>query len=177
MSHVDSSPPDHSPEHVPSSAGTRDGAGDFDFLVGRWRVINRRRPRSPVTSTEWEEFEARSVVRALWSGGGNLEEWEADTAAGTLRAVSLHLYDAGACQWRLHWATERDGRVGVPTVGAFSNGLGEFFAQEDIEGRSTLLRITWEDRGSHACRWEQSFSADGGRSWQSDWTMEFIRDE
>src|SRR5689334_929622 len=117
----------------------RTGVRDFDFLHGRWRVHNRRRPRSATGSTEWEEFEGRSVVRALWDGAGNMEEWEASAPGGIIRAVSLHLYDARAHQWRLHWATEHDGRVGVPTVGSFDGGRGEFFAQEDIAGRSTLL--------------------------------------
>jgi hypothetical protein len=154
----------------------RAGVRDFDFLHGRWRVHNRRRPRSAACSAEWEEFEGRSVVRPLWDGAGNMEEWEASPPGGVIRAISLHLYDAGAHQWRLHWATERDGRVGVPTVGSFDRGRGEFFAQEDIAGRSTLLRITWEELSPYQCRWEQSFSHDGGRSWQLDWTMAFTRE-
>ncbi|HEV7990627.1 MAG TPA: hypothetical protein VGP25_02330 [Gemmatimonadaceae bacterium] len=159
-----------------SGTVARDGASDFDFLHGRWRVHNRRRRRPLATSSGWEEFEAHSVVRPVWHGRGNIEEWEATTDAGIVRAVSLHLYDAAAGQWRLHWATERVGRVGIATVGAFQHGLGEFIAHEDIDGRAALLRITWENLGVDACRWEQSVSHDGGGSWTSDWTMEFSRE-
>jgi hypothetical protein len=171
-----SSPPTTTSREAPSRISGRAGAGDFDFLLGRWRVHNRRRTRPIATSTGWEEFEARSVVRAIWDGNGNLEEWDAITPSGVVRAISLHLYDAPSRQWRLHWATEHDGRVGVPTVGSFHNGIGRFFAQEELDGRSVLLRITWEDRGAHSCHWEQSFSDDGGQSWMSDWTMEFTRE-
>ena len=157
-----------------------DAARAFDFLHGIWRVHNRRRsrsaPDSAAGSAAWEEFEARSVVRPLWDGGGNMEQWEAATPSGHVRAVSLQLFDARAQQWRLHWVTEREARVGTPTVGTFENGVGEFFAQEEMNGRSTLLRIIWEDRSAQACHWEQSFSDDGGRTWIRDWTMEFTRE-
>ena len=35
-----------------------DGARDFDFLTGRWKVHNRRLCERLKGSTEWEEFEA-----------------------------------------------------------------------------------------------------------------------
>lgn len=167
--------------HLPHQGGSvarevRDGARDFDFLHGRWRVRNRRLRHRLVGSNDWEEFDATSVVRALWDGQGNIEEWDAITPEEHLRAVSLHLYDPGARQWRLHWTTSHDGRVGVPTIGSFERGLGQFYAQEDFQRRTILLRITWQDQGSDACRWEQSFSADGGRSWESNWTMDFTRE-
>lgn len=153
----------------------RDGQHDFDFLVGAWTVRNRRLVRPLSDSSEWEEFRATSLVRPLWNGRGHLEEWDAVTDHGDIHAVSLHLYDPEAHQWRLHWATESQGRVGVPTVGAFRDGVGHFYAQEDYAGRSILLRITWEDRSRGACRWEQSFSTDGGVSWELNWTMDFTR--
>jgi len=63
-----------------------------------------------------------------------------------------------------------------PRGGIIRSRRGEFFAQEDIAGRSTLLRNTWEELSAYECRWEQSFSHDGGRSWQLDWTMAFTRE-
>ena len=166
-----------------------DGARDFDFLHGRWRVWNRRLRRPVIVgggaadagaaagAAAWEEFEGTSVVRAVWDGDGNVEEWAADAPAGPLQAVSLHLYDRAARQWRLHWATRAEGRVGPPTVGAFAGPRGEFFACEDVEGRATLLRIVWERVGPTACRFEQALSSDGGRTWTVDWVMQFTRDD
>lgn len=158
-----------------ASPGSLGHEHDFDFLFGAWVVRNRRLVRPLTSSSEWEEFQAASFVRPFWSGHGHIEEWDAITPRGPIRAVSLHLYDAAAAQWRLHWATEAEGRVGVPTVGSFTNGLGTFYAQEDYAGRAILLRITWEERGPDACRWEQSFSTDGGDTWELNWTMDFAR--
>lgn len=153
----------------------RDGRRDFDFLHGEWHVHNRRLVRPLADETRWSEFEGRSVVRPLFDGDGMIEEWEADAPSGRMRAVSLHLYDPVARQWRLHWATHASGRVGVPTVGAFADGRGEFYDQEDYDGRAIYLRLMWEPRGPGACRFEQAFSDDGGRSWETNWVMDFTR--
>ena len=162
-------------QEAAAPASPRHGGADFNFLFGAWTVHNRRLVHPLTNSQEWEEFQATSFVRPLWNGRGHLEEWDAITPRGPINAVSLHLYDASARQWRLHWATGADGRVGVPTVGSFANGLGIFFAQEQYAGRSILLRITWQDWAADCCRWEQSFSTDGGASWERNWTMDFTR--
>jgi hypothetical protein len=174
----------HSDMTGPTSSATlgiveaqpRDGRRDFDFLHGTWHVRNRRLLRPLAGDTRWSEFEGRSVVRPLFDGDGMLEEWEADSPTGRMRAISLHLYDPRARQWRLHWATHASGRVGVPTVGAFVDGRGEFHDQEDHEGHAILLRLIWEPRGPSACRFEQAYSDDGGRSWETNWTMDFTRE-
>jgi hypothetical protein len=33
----------------------------------------------------------------------------------------------------------------------------------------------WTVVSDVVCRWEQAFSADGGRSWETNWIMEFKR--
>jgi hypothetical protein len=159
-----------------ATSGRHDGRRDFDFLHGRWSVHNRRLRRPLSGSTEWMQFEGTSVVRPFWSGDGHLEEWEADAPSGRMRAVSLHLYDPNAGQWRLHWATRETGRVGVPTVGYFVDERGQFFGQEDFEDRAVLVRLIWQSRGPGACRFEQAFSDDGGRSWETNWVMDFTRE-
>lgn len=154
----------------------RDASRSFDFLHGQWRVRNRRLRRPLSGTDEWDEFEATSVVRPLLNGRANIEEWEAVMPTGHVRAVSLHLYDAAAREWRLHWATDLKGQFGVPTIGTFAaDGRGEFFNVEEYDGRTILLRIVWEDRGPVACWWEQAFSVDGGRSWETNWVMDFAR--
>jgi len=158
-----------------SSRELQEDRNDFDFLQGRWRVHNRRLLRPLTGSTEWIEFEGTSTVRPLWDGQSNFEEWEADAPTGQISAVSLHLYDPRARQWSLHWAARADGRIGTPTVGRFVNGRGEFYDHEDYAGRAIFLRLIWEPRGATACRFEQAFSIDGGRTWETNWIMEFTR--
>ncbi|HST58792.1 MAG TPA: hypothetical protein VLK84_08895 [Longimicrobium sp.] len=157
------------------AAPVRDSSRDFHFLHGRWHVHNRRLLHPLTGSDAWIAFDGRSHVRPLWDGRANLETWEADAPAGRMQAVSLHLHDPRSGEWRLHWATRDSGRVGVPAIGTFAYGRGEFYAQEEFEGRTIFLRLVWEDRGPGACRFEQAFSEDGGRLWETNWTMDFTR--
>lgn len=152
----------------------RDGQADFDFLIGSWRVRNRRLKR-PHDWATWEEFEGTSVARHLWGGRANLDELEADPPSGHLRGMTLRLYDPRARQWSLHWANSAGGRLEPPVVGEFRNGRGEFSGVDLIEGRTTLVRYLWTDITGTSCRWEQAFSWDGAATWTLDWVMELSR--
>jgi hypothetical protein len=57
-------------------------------------------------------------------------------------------------------------------VGAFRGGAGEFFGDESVDGRTVLCRFLWT---SDPPRWEQAFSDDGGKTWETNWIMEFTR--
>jgi hypothetical protein len=99
----------------------------------------------------------------------NLAELEIDAASGHLQVLSLRLYDPRARQWSLNTANANSGSLGVPTVGEFRNGRGEFFDQESINGRTVLVRNVWSDISADSCRFEQAFSNDGGKTWEVNW--------
>jgi len=48
----------------------RDGAHDFDFQTGRWRIKNERLKERLRGCTEWETFEATGSARLLPGGSG-----------------------------------------------------------------------------------------------------------
>jgi hypothetical protein len=54
-------------------------------------------------------------------------------------------------------------------VGGFNNGRGEFYDQEYFEGRSIFVRYVWSDITPTSARFEQSFSDDGGKTWEANW--------
>jgi hypothetical protein len=153
-----------------------DGTHDFDFLHGAWRVHNRRL-REPLTgSEEWYEFDGRSVERPFWDGQGNLEEYEAALPDGTpLRGIALRLYDPEARHWTIHWSNSAKGTLDPPMTGVFRRGKGEFYSHEAYRGRMILVRFIWTSSGKDGARWEQAFSSDAGRSWETNWIMEFTR--
>jgi hypothetical protein len=37
------------------------------------------------------------------------------------------------------------------------------------------VRYTWRRVDARHAQWEQAFSPDGGRSWETNWTMAFTR--
>jgi hypothetical protein len=59
----------------------------------------------------------------------------------------------------------------VPTIGAFDaqNGRGEFFDIEPYNGRTIFVRNVWSDITANSCRFEQSSSVDGGKTWEINW--------
>ncbi len=155
----------------------RDGQQDFDFWIGSWKIHNRRLRERLKGSTAWDEFEGTVVVRPIWGGRANIDEYEADGPAGHIQGMSLRLYDPKARQWSIYWANHANGTLDKPMIGSFQNGRGEFFDQEVFEGRSIFVRFLWSDLTPTSCRWAQAFSADGGQTWETNWTMDMTRVE
>jgi hypothetical protein len=152
-----------------AAGSVADGQHDFDFDIGLWKTHLKRLLHPLTGSTEWAELDGTTVVRKVWNGRANLAELETDAASGHLQVISLRLYDPKARQWSLNTANANVGAFGVPTVGEFKNGRGEFFDQETFNGRTILVRNIWSDISANSCRFEQSFSADGGKTWEVNW--------
>ncbi|HEX9965349.1 MAG TPA: hypothetical protein VGB04_10255 [Allosphingosinicella sp.] len=158
-----------SAEPPPGSATRRDGAHDFDFEIGRWKT-DLRRLKNPLTgSSEWISYRGTTTVTKVWGGKANLVELDVEGPAGRLQALSLRLYNPDTREWSLNFANSAGGTLGVPSVGAFRDGRGEFYNQETIGGRTVLVRFVISDITRDSVRFEQSFSADGGRSWEANW--------
>jgi hypothetical protein len=60
-------------------------------------------------------------------------------------------------------------------VGGFTGTRGEFFDQEDFKGRAILVRYVWLNISPQSARMEQSFSPDGGKTWEVNWICELSR--
>jgi len=115
------------------------------------------------------EYEGTSVVRKVWNGRANLIELEVDGPAGHIEALNLRLYNPQSHQWSLNFASSSAGTMSQPTIGEFKNGRGEFFDQELFNGRTILVRFVISDIEPDSCRFEQSFSDDGGKTWEVNW--------
>ncbi|HSY59028.1 MAG TPA: hypothetical protein VK795_05665, partial [Terriglobales bacterium] len=104
-----------------------------------------------------------------WGGRANMVELEVDGPTGHIEGLSLRLYNPDSHQWSLNFANSKVGSLGVPTIGEFKNGRGEFYDQEPFNGRSILVRFVISDITPNSCRFEQSFSDDGGKTWEANW--------
>jgi hypothetical protein len=96
-------------------------------------------------------------------------ELEVDGPAGHIQALSLRLYNPETRQWSLNFASSAGGTMSPPTIGGFKNGRGEFFDEETLDGRPILVRFVISDITATSCRFEQAFSADGGKTWEVNW--------
>jgi hypothetical protein len=156
---------------VPATTGAR----DFDFFLGRWVGRNRRLLRPLTGSQEWAEFASRVDCRPLLEGAGQVDEFRADFGDGIVGA-SVRTFDPRTNLWSIFWANARFGMLLPPVVGRFEDGVGDFFSDEEYEGRPIRVRYRWSTGDPASPRWEQAFSADGGATWETNWTMEFRRD-
>jgi len=162
---------------LPLEAQARpDGQHDFDFEMGRWRVHLERLVKPLSHSTTWISYDGTSVVRPVWGGLANLGELEVDGGGKHVEGLSLRIYDARARQWRIHWANSSDGVLGPAMVGGFAKGRGEFYDQEDFEGRPIFVRFIFSGISTTSFKIEQAFSDDGGKSWETNWITTFTRD-
>jgi hypothetical protein len=153
----------------------QDGRHDFDFLVGSWESRQRRLRERLKGSKDWEEFKATLVNRQILGGMGNIEDVTMYRASGTALGFALRLFDLKSCQWSIYWADGMNGIMGVPEIGSFKDGRGEFYAQEPFEGRSIFSRFIWSVITESSCQWEQAFSEDGGKTWETNWINIFTR--
>jgi NIPSNAP len=151
------------------------GVNDFDFLIGSWRVHHRRLQERLAGNHDWIEFEGTCVMQKILGGAGNMDENFLDFPAGAYRAVTLRTYDSSKKQWSIWWIDGRNpSHLDPPVVGGFKDGVGTFYADDTFNGKPIRVRFLWTNPTPKP-HWEQAFSDDGGKSWETNWIMEFVR--
>jgi hypothetical protein len=165
----------------PSSASQptdRDGQHDFDWDIGTWKTHQKRLLHPLTGSTAWVEYNGTDVVRKIWDGA-NHGIVEADGPTGHLQLFTLRLYNPQAHQWSIYFANSTGGSLSAPAIGEFKNGRGEFFDQEELNGKSILVQFSVSDITPNSCHFEQAFSGDGGKSWETNFIVAetLVKDE
>jgi hypothetical protein len=154
----------------------RDGQHDFDFELGSWNIHLKKLLHPLTGSTTWVEFDGTSATQKVWDGRSQLEEFETDSsAAGHIEGLTLRLYNPQSHQWSLYWANSKSGAIFPPQIGEFKNGKGEFYAQDMLNGKSIFIRFIWSDTTTNRPHFEQSFSEDGGKTWEVNWITDQTR--
>jgi hypothetical protein len=151
-----------------------DGAHDFDFLPGRWRIHNHRLRERLMSCEEWDDFEATSEARLILGGTANMDEYFTDFWPGFVGGT-LRLYNAETGQWSLYWMTNKTGTLEPPVVGSFKDGVGIFEGPDMLRGQPITVQFIWSNITPNSARWEQRFSPDNGQMWETNWIMESTR--
>lgn len=154
---------------APQTSEPRNGAHDFDFEFGTWKTQVSLLMHPLSGSNTWTRYTGTTVVRKIWNGRANIAELEADGPNGHLELLSLRLYNPASHQWSLNVANSRTGTLSVPTVGEFTGGHGTFVDQEQYKGREILDRFEITEVSPNVARFTQSFSANGGKTWELNW--------
>ena len=148
-----------------SASAQRDARHDFDWDIGTWKTHQRRLLHPLSGSTTWVEYNGTDLVKKIWDGA-NEGLVEADGPAGHLEIYTLRVYNPDSHQWNIYFTNPATGTLSPPAVGEFKNGKGKFYDQESFQGRAILVRFSVSDMAANSCRFEQAFSADGGKTWE-----------
>jgi hypothetical protein len=172
--------PQTSPSSTPSTqrASVHDGSRDFDFLIGDWKAHVHRLPDRLVGSNKWVEYDGISNHKKLLDSNANFEQFEVDSPKEHLhiKAQTLRMYNPESHQWSIYLVDLDKGTLELPpVVGEFTGNRGEFYNQQQWKGRAVLVRYVWLDISPKSARMEQSFSPDGGKTWETNWICELTR--
>ena len=164
----------------PANLPQRDGSHDFDFLIGNWKAHVRRLPDRLNNSNLWVEYDGISNHKKLLDSNANFEEFDVTSTDKKLRikAQTLRLYNPTSHQWNIYLIDLDNGTLdSPPVVGQFTGNRGELFHQEDFKGRTILVRYVWLNISPNSARMEQSYSPDGGKTWEVNWICELSRQQ
>jgi hypothetical protein len=149
-----------------------DARHDFDFLIGTWQATNRRLGKRLVGSDAWDEFPSTLRSTPLLGGLMNVDEL---TWPGSDGGVTLRVFHPDTGEWSVYWAGAGTRAVDTPVVGRFTDGVGEFYSDDEWEGTPVRVRYAWDSRDPDNPKWHQAFSTDGGQTWETNWVASFTR--
>jgi hypothetical protein len=155
----------------------RDGSHDFDFNIGKWHThIQRLTNALSGEAPKWVILEGTVTVKKVWDGRAQLEEIEADGPKGHWEGMTVFLYNPGSHQWTQNFSGASDGTMENPNYGEFHDGIGYFYGQDVSDGRTILVRGIWSKITADGHEYEQSFSNDGGKTWEPNFIGTLTRD-
>ena len=163
-------------QDAPQASAPRDGSHDFDPLIGSWKFHLKRRLHPLTGSNTWVDLDGTGVCRAIFDGS-QIDQVLLNGSDGQIEGLTLRTYNPTSHQWRLYWANKKVGILDPPQIGEFKNGVGEFFAQDTqytADHKAILVRFRWTNMNTTP-HFEQSFSDDGGKTWEVNWITDQTR--
>jgi hypothetical protein len=163
-----------------TASNQRDGQHDFDYAVGTWKIHLKRLKKRLVGSNEWIELDGTVACRKILDGKAEVEEMNVESADKSLhiQGLAVRLYNPKSHQWSIYWADAGDGVMEQnPMVGQFTDGRGEFYNQQMFQGRAVYARFTWTGVTTNTPHFEQAFSADGGKTWETNWITDQTKEK
>ena len=153
------------------------GLHDFDLRAGEWVVHHRRLKERLAGSHEWVEFDGTQSFRLLMDGYANEDENVLNLPDAVYKGVTLRAYDSKTGQWAIWWLDGRTpfGGLDPPVKGRFVHGVGTFYSDDVLRGKTVRVRFVWSNISADAAHWEQAFSPDAGKTWEVNWIADFKR--
>jgi len=152
------------------------GLHAFAFQTGRWTVRHHKRRERLAGCDEWYSFDGTCEARELLGGAGNVDDhWIGDPVEPYGAASIRRLHSDG--EWSILWIDSRRADLDPPMRGAFDGSAGTFYGKDELRSKPIDVRFIWSRTDQLHPRWEQAFSDDRGQSWETNWIMDFTRDD
>lgn len=163
----------------PTAKPAASGAGsehEFDFFFGSWQVRTRRLKKRLAQNNEWEEYDGSTKCQAILGGIANLNDSVVNRSTGIYRGMGLRTFDAKTNTWTDYYLDSRDPtKIDVHGTGRFVHGVATFLSDDTFDGKPIQVRGLWSNITSHSFQWEQAFSPDGGKTWETNLINRYTR--
>jgi hypothetical protein len=146
---------------------------DFDYLLGAWTTQQRRLKARDIGSSEWLEAPGNQHCAVSYLDGGAIVE-ESRFPSKAAAGVFFYTFNSEKRQWSIYWVNPKAAQLDSPIVGGFVGTHGEFYGEDQDDGRPIKVRVIWTAADRDHVRWEQAFSYDN-RTWETNWISDFTR--
>jgi len=148
---------------------------DFDFLVGGWKIRNRKLKEPLSGRDEWDEFDATQNLSQILHGFGNFDIFSTEFDGKPFEGFTLRLFDPQTCLWTIYWADSNAMKLDNGKVGSFDGDIGEFFARDVFAGKNIFVKFHWDKHNPEAPIYSAAYSVDEGQTWEWNWYASFSR--
>ncbi len=124
-----------------------------------------------------EAFIGEQVWWTTLNGMGNADDNLLRLPGGDYWGFTSRAYDPATGQWAIWWLDSRNphGPLDPPMKGRFVDGVGTFYADDTLRGKPIKVRFIWSGITATEAHWEQAFSPDGGKTWETNWYSDFSK--
>lgn len=161
------------------AASPTSSQSDFDFLVGKWQMHNRRLNKRLENCKDWTEFESSDENSKILSGTGDMDTYSTNEMPGMVgthfEGLTIRLFNPKTKLWSLYWVASNVGKLDNPVVGSFENNVGHFFTKDTFNGKSVIVMFRWDVRDKDLPVWSQAISPDNGKTWEWNWYNVSVR--
>lgn len=147
-------------------ASATSSQNDFDFLVGKWVLKDKKLKSRLTNSNEWIEFESTVEMRKLLNGIGNMDVYRTLVDGKPFEGIALRLFNPKTKLWSIYWADSNVGVMDVPVVGSFEGNIGKFYCKDKFKGKDIIVVFLWDKTDPNNPVWSQAFSPDNGKTWE-----------
>jgi hypothetical protein len=160
-----------------TQANNLSGLHAFDERVGKWKVHHRVLKERLAGSTDWMDYDGSQTWWTVMNGWGNVDDNLFRKPGGAYNGATLRAYDPKTGQWAVWWLDGRTPTANLdpPMKGRFVKGVGTFYADDTLRGKPIKVRFIWSKITHNSAHWEQAFSPDGGKTWETNWISDFTR--